>query len=730
MRSTPLILSLLFVVLSSLVKAQGVEPDSCNKKIGLVISGGGAKCMAAIGALRVIEESGIKIDYISGTSMGAIIGSMYALGYTVDEIENYLRKVDWDALLTNEIPRNRLSYFDRKTESRYLLTFPFENGKIHLPGGFNYAQYILKQLSYLTQQSYQYDSFKDFPIPFLCVATNLENGEMKVFEDGSLGEALRASSAFPSLFTPYEIDGNLYVDGGVVNNYPVQPLKERGMDYIIGIDVQDFLYKKEDLNSVIRIMEQTGSFVNANEYLEQLEYTDLLIKPNISGTGLTSFELFDVMVARGEEAARLQLTELLRVASEDKSTPIDRAEYNAVPLDEFYVSSIQIDGLEIYDENYIFGKLRVDSGATCSVAQLERGLDQLYGSKYFKSLQYHISPADTGYVLHLIVVEDKKLAEFRLGLHYDTDYKTALLVNFTRRNMLFKNSRFSAEIALGDNPRANVSYFIDRGLVPSLGLKFRANRFRTRIYDAREPISAINYTDFSVDLFLQSTINDMMAFGGGIQLEGVDISKDIASTTGSDKYGNYINYYGFLDFDSFDNSNYPTKGTKGSLSARIISEHEGFEKYFRPSSVIDFSFGQVVKFTEKIALTGSARGIFTLGPDLNYPYNIFLGSMGKNYVNYITPFIGYRFMELPGRNAIILRTDAYFHVWKNHYLMAKANWGKLENSFQQTLNSDVLLDGYSLGYSYNSPLGPLEISAMSSTNHSDIYLYISMGFWF
>ncbi len=686
--------------------------------------------MTAIGALRVIEESGIKIDYISGTSMGAIIGSMYALGYTVDEIESYMRKVDWDALLNNEIPRNRLSYFDRKTESRYLLTFPFENGKVRLPGGFNYAQYILKQLSYLTQQSHQYESFRDFPIPFLCVATNLENGEMKVFEDGSLSDALRASSAFPSLFTPYELDGNLYVDGGMVNNYPVQPLKERGMDYIIGIDVQDFLYEKEELNSVIRILEQTGSFVNANEYLEQLEYTDLLIKPDISGASLTTFELFDILVARGEEAARLQFTELLRIASEDQSTPLDRSTCEAIPLEEFYVQSINIDGLKIYDEDYIFGKLRVDSGAICNIAQLEQGLDQLYGSKYFKSLKYHISPADTGYVLHLNVVEDKKLAEFRLGLHYDTDYKTALLVNFTKRNMLFKNSRFSAEIALGDNPRANMSYFIDRGLVPSIGLKFRANRFQTKIYEDREPISAISYTDFSVDLFLQSTIKDMLAIGGGIQLEGVDISKSIISTTGSDKYGNYINYYGFLDFDAFDNVNYPTKGTKGSFSARIIAEHDAFQKFYRPSSVIDFSLGQAIKLTDRIAFTGSAKGIFTLGADLNYPYNIFLGSMGKNYVNYITPFIGYRFMELPGRNAIILRADAYFQLWKNHYILGKANWGKLENSFQQTLNSDVLLDGYSIGYSYNSPLGPLEISVMSSTNHSDIYLYISMGFWF
>src|SRR5690606_31983143 len=134
------------------------------------------------------------------------------------------------------------------------------------------------------------------------------------------------------------------------------------------------------------------------------------------------------------------------------------------------------------------------------------------------------------------------------------------------------------------------SYFIDRGLVSSLGIKFRANRFETRIYENREPVNQLNYFDFSFDLFVQSTIYDMLALGGGIQLEGVDLSKDLAIATGTDEYSSYINYYGFLDFDSYNSANYPTQGTRTSLSARIISEQEGLQRFFIPSSVIDFSF--------------------------------------------------------------------------------------------------------------------------------------------
>lgn len=705
--------------------------DSCDIKIGLVLSGGGAKCLAHIGALRVIEESGIKIDYVSGTSMGAIIGALYSLGYSVDEIETYMRKIDWDALLSNEVPRNRLSYFDRKTDSRYLLSFPVYDKKVHLPSGFNYAQYILKQLDYLTQQCHQYKQFSDFPIPFLCVATDLEDGSMKVFETGNLPEALRASSAFPSLFTPYEIDGHLYSDGGLVNNYPVEPLKQKGMEYIIGIDVQDFLYKKDELNSVMRILEQTSSFVNANQYIDQVEYTDLLIKPEITGAGITSFEMIDTMIARGEKAARAQIQALQALSLSDTSDQINRATCQATPIETFYVNNITVDGLNNSTRDFVLGKLRVHEGQECSYEKLDKGLDQLYGSKYFTHINYNLTPADTGYTLELTVKEEKALTLFRLGIHYDDDFKTALLLNYTQRNLLFKNSRFSAEIALSENPRAYVHYFVDRGLVPTLGLDFRTNRFSYRIYnEAREPVAQSNYFDFSTDLFLQSTLYDALAVGAGVEFDGVSLSEDLSKIQTDTGFSSYVNYFGFIDFDSFDNANYPTKGTKFSASYKIIGRHEKFSTFYEPSSVLDISISQAAAIGKRISLTAQTRFTSAIGQNLDYPYNVFLGSMGKNYINYISPFIGYRYMELVGRTALTVRADLFYEFFKNHYIIGRANAGKLENSIQNTIESDIVLDGYSLGYSYNSPIGPLEINISGSTNHSKIYSYISLGFWF
>ena len=480
----------------------------------------------------------------------------------------------------------------------------------------------------------------------------------------------------------------------------------------------------------MRIMEQTSSFVNASEYLKQLEYTDILIKPDISDAGITSFELFDSLVARGEKAARAQLPALLQLAKRDATPQLNRSKYDAVPLDQFYLHSIEILGLKNSTRSYVLGKLRLDEQQETSIDELERGLDQLYGSKYFTNVEYQLLPADTGYVLSLHVRENPYLSQFRLGLHYDDDFKTALLLNYTHRNFLFRNSRLSAEVAVGDNPRANFNYFVDRGLVPSLGLKVRANRFKTRVYRDGDPISQLQYFDFSSDLFIQSTIYDALAVGGGLQFEGVKISQDLAILGSTDVYHNYLNYYGFLDFDSFNRANYASKGTRLTITGRVISRAENFNSAYLPSSVIDLNYSQAVRFSSRLSMIGMIKGATTIGPNLDYPYNIFLGSMGQNYVNYIFPFIGYRYMELVGRNALLLRTDFYFEIFKKNYIVARGNIGKLESTFDNLFDSKVLLDGFSIGYSFDSPVGPLELNLMGSSNHKGVYTYISLGYWF
>lgn len=698
-----------------------------------MLSGGGSKAMAQIGALRVIEEAGIELDYIGGTSMGAIVGALYSLGYSVDEIEAHLRAVDWDALLTNEIPRNRLSYFDRKTDDYYLLSLPVEDGKVKLPKGLNYAQYILKQLSILTQKAYQYEDFSQFPVPFFCVATNLENGQMRVFEDGRLMDALRATSAFPSLFTPYEIDGQLYIDGGVVNNYPVTVLKDKGVDVIIGVDVADFLYAKDDLNSVVRVLEQTSTFVNAYEQENQLKYTDILIKPHLPEATITTFNLFDTILARGEQAARQKFDALKDLAMADGHDTCYTRKCAGSPVKSCLIETVKIYGNKNTTKEYILGKLRMREGDEVSMSHLDKGIDQLYGTKQYDHIDFTLIPTDkdsTHYTLSLNVKEAQINKRFRLGLNYNDDFKTSLLLNYTHRNFLFKNSRLSADFAVGDNPRVRFNYFVDRGFIPTLGLKVNANRFDYRTYDNRRVLNQRTYFDISTDLFLQSTIRDAYGFGGGLQLYQVNIQQNFDIANFDPLNRGYINYYGFLDFDSFDDADYPTYGFNLKAQYRVIAERKGFAEFYPPTSVASLEYKQVIPFSKRFRLLTTLTGVGTIGFSPSAPFQIYLGSAGNDYINYIYPFIGYRYMELIGRNAITFRTDFYAQIMPDHFIILKGNVGKLDPTFNGLFASDVLLDGYALCYSYNSPLGPLEFNVTGSTNHSEIYTYIRLGFWF
>ncbi len=709
-------------------------PDSENLRIGLVFSGGGAKCLSQIGVLQIMDSLGIQVDYISGTSMGAIIGGMYALGYTGKEIEAYFRRTDWDALLTNDIPRNRLGYFDRKASDRYLLNFDIYDGKPHLPQALNYSQYILKQLSFLTVQSYQYEQFSDFPIPFLCVATNLETGDLKVFEDGRLLDALRASSAFPSLFTPYELDSQLYVDGGIINNYPVRPLISRGLNYIIGIDVQDVLYKKDELTSMVQILEQTSSFIKAEASEKQLKATDLVIQPDIVNIGMTSFEQFDYIIETGRQVARKHIDELLAIKKpNDKLTPGAASTLHAaLPMRHIYVDSVVVMGTDKTTRSFVVGKMRIRDRHQITMEQLDKAMDRLYGSKYFQNIDYSISPADTGFNLLVNVKETKALSQFRIGLNYNDDFDAALLLNYTKRNLFFRNSLLTFDFAASQNPRIKLNYFVDRGFIPTLGIKFRANRFDLRIYQDLKALTELNYTDFSLNLYFQSTIRDALAVGGGVQIEGVDISESLDIIGLSNTYQNYFNYYGFLDFDSFDDGNYPKSGSRFSLKGRVISRLEQINEEYEPSSVFDATFSQAFHLGNRFSANATLSGAGTVGPGFNndFAYNIYLGSAGQSYINYSYPFIGYRFMELVGRNALTARVDLYYEFIKHHYVIFKGNVGKLQPSFGELFSSELLLDGYGVAYSFDSPAGPLEFTVMGSSNHGNVYTYLSLGFWF
>ena len=210
------------------------EPERKNPRVGLVLSGGGAKGLAHIGVLKTLDSLGVRIDYVAGTSMGAVMGGLYATGYTGKQIDSIISATDFDLLITDDVPRKSRTFYERKNAEKYALTLPFNNFKIQLPSSISRGQNVFNLLSKLTLDVSGVEDFSKLPIPFYCIATDMLTGKEVVLDRGNLAQAISASSALPTLYQPVRLDNKLLMDGGIVNNYPILGLESKDRHYYWG----------------------------------------------------------------------------------------------------------------------------------------------------------------------------------------------------------------------------------------------------------------------------------------------------------------------------------------------------------------------------------------------------------------------------------------------------------------------------------------------------------------
>ena len=250
----------LAIVLSFFVSyGQQTEADT-DIKVGLVLSGGGAKGLAHASVLKVLEEAGVRVDFIGGTSMGAMIGALYASGYNATEIDSLVRVIDFERILLDDVPRKSKPFYEKESGENYALTLPIKGKRVGIPMAISEGQNVLNLFTRLTQHVSHINDFGKLPIPFVCIATNLETGQQETLRSGFLPQAVKASGSFPTLLAPVENDGKILTDGGVVNNFPVEEVRAMGADVIIGVDIQSGLSEGDELDSFVKIVNQIVGF--------------------------------------------------------------------------------------------------------------------------------------------------------------------------------------------------------------------------------------------------------------------------------------------------------------------------------------------------------------------------------------------------------------------------------------------------------------------------------------
>ena len=707
---------LAFVLSYSQVKENLNIPK--NPRIGLSLSGGGAKGFSHVGVLKVIDSLGIKIDYISGTSMGAIVGGLYASGYTGKDIEKIVMDTDFYSLITDPKTRQETTFFNKSVD-KYLLTIPLKNGKVSFPSSISTGQRNIYLLKELMKNVSNIDDFSKLPIPFLCVATNLESGEMKVFEKGDLVSSILASSAFPSLLEPVKIGDSIYVDGAMSVNYPSKPLKDKGIDIVIGVDLNQPLTKRDNLNSVISILNQIIDFGIQKETKNQYKYTDINIKPDLTGMTATSYDNKRMILDSGYVEA-LKYTDILKELPKRDFQRV-RSSINPIFSNVYKIDSLVVDNAKIYRSNYIRGKMGLKIPSLQTYGSINKMLDKLYATNNYKFINYDIVQENNTNYLKLYVTEDDTRHFLKIGLHYDEIFKTGLLLNYSAKRLLFQNSNLSLDIVVGDSPRYYFNYFIDNGYIPGFGLYSSAMSFDLKNSDNN---TLETWKWFRNEAYIQSVWRDKFAMGGGVSYDYFESDKN-----GQDKQdAKYINPYVFLKSDTQNDKDFPTKGFYFNAEGKIVDLF-GDELEKKPILVkadIKMNFYISKMFTYRLNLYGG----ITLGDNLPSFYQYRIGGIFEQNIVNFKRFAGYQFGLLNDNNIFLASNDFQLRFGKNYFLVGNFSIANLFDSIK--FEDAVKLNYSSIGLTagYKSPFGQIKLNLSKSLNKHKSVFSVVLGHWF
>ncbi len=724
-------------------------PKGEKLKVGVVLSGGGAKGLAHIGVLKQIEEAGIKIDYIGGTSMGAIVGGLYASGYNAHQLDSIFDVVDFEKLIQDDIPRSAKSFHERHDDEKFALSLPFDNFKVSFPSALSKGQNVYNLFIKLTHHVEETSDFAKLNTPFFCVATDAEKGEAIILDKGCLPEAITASGALPSLFSPVILEDQLLIDGGVVNNYPVEELRKRGANFIIGVDVQDGLRGKDELQSAPEMLMQINNYRTIEAMKQKAALTDIYIKPDIESYSVVDFEKGAEIITAGETRAKdfaRDFTELAQLQGELYHKPPLIIEHE----DTLRIRSVAINGNSYYTRSYILGKLKFKMPAEITYEKLFEGINNLAATNNFERINHRLEKYDSGqYHLILNLTESKSTTYLKAALHYDDIYKSAALINITKKRALFKNDVASLSVALGDNIRYNFDYYSDNGFYLGFGLKSSYNSFETDV-DARfvERLSElplenfnsliVDYTDFTNQVFLQTLFQKQFALKLGLEhkllqidTESLRLEEDLENKVFFEN-SNYFSAYGNLLLDTMDDKYSPTSGWyfNGDFHLYLFSSdyNNDFEEFSMGKAQLKYAASLSSRFSFVLGVEGG----FKIGASNTNTLDFILGGWGNDFVNNIVPFYGYDYVSLIGDGLVKSEILLDYNFYRKNHINLGANFANIENDLFTSGNwlTTPNNTGYFLGYGLDTLIGPLQTKLSYSPEIDHVFWNFSLGFWF
>lgn len=731
----------ILILLVCLSLSTSVFSQEQRKKVGVVLSGGGAKGVAQIQALKVIEEAGIPIDYIVGTSMGSIVGGLYAIGYTPEQMDSMVRKQDWTFLLSDRIKRSAMSLTDRERSEKYILSFPFtRKPKDTMSGGIIKGQNLANLFSNLTVGYHDSISFDELPIPFACVAANIVNGEQVIFREGVLSTALRASMAIPGVFTPVRIDSMVLVDGGIVNNYPVDIAKAMGADVIIGVDVQSTLRTADKLNTASDILKQIVDLTCQSNYEKNIKLTDVYIRVNIDGFSSTSFTpaALDSLMRRGEDAARSQWNSLMALKKEigisEHYTPDLHGPYSSLSNSRtIFVTNISFSGVEDTDKKWLMKKCKLRENSNITTLQIEQALFQLRGSQSYSGASYTLSDTPDGYHLNFLL-EEKYEKRINIGIRFDSEEIASLLVNATTDLKTQIPSRLSLTGRLSKRYIARVDYILEPMRQRNFNFSYMYQYNDINIYEKGERSYNATYNYHLGEFAFSDVWYRNLRFGLGLRFEYYKykdfLFNKIESSDLQVESEHFLSYFAQIHYNTFNKGYFPTKGSDFKAAYSLYTDNMAQYNGDTPFSALSASWESVIPITRRFSIIPSIYGRVLIGDEIPYPLQNAIG--GEVYGFYIPqqlPFVGVTDTELMNKSITIASLKLRQRMGSIHYLTLTGNYGLTDSHFFKLLKGKQLY-GVSVGYGMDSIFGPLEISLGYSNQTEKVNCYVNLGYYF
>lgn len=734
-------------------------------KVGVVLSGGGAKGFAHIGALRVIEEAGIPIDYIAGTSMGSIIGGLYAVGYDPDMMQKLCTEQNWDLIIKDQIPRKFMPLEKRINERHYLVTVPYKNGKFKLKRSMIDGMYVNMLLTRLVMPAYEERDFSKLPVPFLCIATDMITADPVEFTSGSLAQSIRSSMSIPFLFEPIDYDGHLLCDGGLTNNFPVRNVRDKGVDIIIGVDLEIIQSDPDVLDNSLKVLERLISVVSQDESNKARKECNILIRPDIGKANMMSFNDFSPIIKCGEEGAREKFPELKHLAdSLQEIYHFEVERHHTQPVDRVTIASVDVEGLDDYNTKLLKSEFGDEFPHEFLIDEIETIIVKIYSQGYYSNVWYELVDSPDGNILKLHCKQRTSLT-FSVGAHYDNNYGIGVLLNFNART---KRYDFNVDLNLSDNPyaKANITHRYSkmvRGCFEISAINLKADLFTYH----GTILGAMKVQQNTGNLFLQIVPSVTQTFKLGFRMDYTmvkDKSYSDIITPDFYKHELYPKFYAQYFFNNEDQTDFPRKGWNINAIGKCIMYDGVFSSSKeQPAFCVQADIRKSFPIGQRHAFRLGAVGAARLGDvELSGENMFFVGGQSKMYyVDNILSFTGLPFVTVYTEYAAYARAAWQWNFYKNFYGVVNCDAGYFKNVFdilytdwdamdpeeaiEQYVNTlldltsnsldtwfvpDNFIMGVGVTLGVKTMLGPIELQLSKSNVMKDWTLFVNFGYWF